>query len=268
MSSFAIIIPARFGSTRFPGKPLALLQGRAVLQHVYDIARTAADRHGQTSVHVATEDPRILDFCVRHDIPCLMTSDRCETGTDRTWEAIKQLDPQPDYILNLQGDAPLTPPDFITALMDAFAKNPEADLVTPVVRLGWDELDLLRESKKTTPFSGTTVILDPQQRALWFSKNIFPAIRNEEKLRAAASLSPIHSHVGLYGYSRAALEKFVSLPPSFYEQTEGLEQLRALENGMVIQAVPVERTDGRFATGIDTPEDLARAEKILANIPR
>lgn len=260
----AIIIPARFGSTRFPGKPLALLKGKAILRHVYDLACAATTDSGDTSVHVATEDDRILSFCTQQGIPCVMTSPECATGTDRAMEAVKQLGSEPDFILNLQGDAPLTPPDFVRAMIDTFAQNPATDIVTPVVRLTWDELDSLRENKKTTPFSGTTVIVGPDGRALWFSKQILPAIRNEEKLRRTEPLSPVHGHVGLYGYKRAALEKYVTLAPSFYEEMEGLEQLRALENGMSVTTVRVKRDDGRLMTGIDTPEDLARVEKMLA----
>jgi len=261
----AIIIPARFGSTRYPGKPLALLKGKAVVRHVYDVAVAAASGSGSDiAVAVATDDDRIGDYCDTHSIPCVMTLKNYATGTDRVMAAAKMLPTTPNFIINLQGDAPLTPPDFVRALIDAHAQNPKADIYTPVVRLSWDELDSLRASKQTTPFSGTTAVIDVQGRALWFSKNIIPAIRKENDLRSASPLSPVYRHIGLYGYTRAALEKYVTLPPSIYEELEGLEQLRALENNMTIQTVVVDYKGRPAMTGIDSPEDLARAEALIA----
>jgi len=254
----AIIIPARYGSTRFPGKPLALLKGRAVLEHVVDHAREAAS--DGTSLHVATDDSRIADFCAQKNIPVLMTPLDLATGTDRCLHAARQLTTQPDFIINLQGDAPFTPPDFIKALLNQFQQDSSADMITPVTRLTWDELDALRDSKKTTPFSGTTAVLKENGRALWFSKNILPAIRKEER---SEKYSPVYRHIGLYGFSFQALERFVSLPPSPYETLEGLEQLRFLENGMSVQTVLVDYKGRPAMTGIDSPEDLVRAEKLL-----
>jgi len=255
----SIIIPARFGSTRFPGKPLALLNGKAVLHHVYDVARQASNKN--TTIHVATDDDRIADFCTSNNIPFVMTSAECATGTDRAMAAIKELETKPDFIINLQGDAPLTPPDFVRALIDTFTSAPNADIITPVTQLSWDELDQLRDHKKQTPFSGTTATIDANGRALWFSKNIIPAIRKENRTHP---LSPVYRHIGIYGYKRASLEKYIALAPSFYEDLEGLEQLRALENGMTIQTVVVDYKGRPAMTGIDSPEDLRRAEQLLA----
>lgn len=263
MTSVAIIIPARYGSTRFPGKPLALLGGKPILQHVYENARRAAATDGNISVHVATDDARISDFCDQNRIPCLMTPEDCVTGTDRVMHAAKQLPFRPDFVLNLQGDAPFTPPDFIRGIIDDFIEDPLIDIVTPVTQMSWDEVDRLRENKLTTPFSGTTVVLSAERRALWFSKNIIPAVRKEDQWRAISPLSPVYRHIGLYGYRFGALEKFVALDPSAYEILEGLEQLRALENGLTIRAVVVDYQGRPSMSGIDSPEDLARAEKLL-----
>lgn len=257
----AIIIPARYGSTRFPGKPLALLKGKAVLHYVVDSARRVAEDRPDVTVHVATDDDRIAAYCHDHFIPVLLTPPDCATGTDRVREAAMQIDPKPDLIINMQGDAPFTPPDFVAAMIDAFAAHPSADIVTPVVRLTWAELDALRESKKTTPFSGTTATIAPTGQALWFSKNIIPAIRKEDR---TAAFSPVVRHIGLYGYKRSSLDRYVTLAPSIYETLEGLEQLRALENGMTIQAVVVDYAGRPAMTGIDSPEDLGRAEKLLS----
>lgn len=262
---YAIIIPARYGSTRFPGKPLVDLGGRSMLQHVYDNAKAASESmRDACSIMVATEDARIQQHCEAHDMDCVMTSDACETGTDRVMEAVSQLDERPDFVLNLQGDAPFTYADIIRKVMDDYANAPDVDIVTPVVQLGWDSLDTLRSNKVATPFSGTTAILDSDRRAIWFSKNILPAIRKEEKWREKLSTSPVYRHIGLYGYRLDALEKYVTFEPTLYEQLEGLEQLRALENGLSIRAVILEEGDQPSMSGIDSPEDLERARKLLA----
>ena len=121
----------------------------------------------------------------------------------------------------------------------------------------------MRERKRQTPFSGTSCIVNAQDEALWFSKNILPAIRKEDRLRAAGPLSPVWRHIGLYGYKRAALERCVSLPEGHYEQLEGLEQLRFLENGMRIRAVKVPAKKNAM-WGIDTPQDAEHAEQLIA----
>lgn len=259
----AIIIPARYGSTRFPGKPLALLAGKTVLERVADIARNVVSQISDVTYHVATDDQRIADVCIQHHIPVILTPADFETGTDRVMAAVNTLPDTPDFIINLQGDAPFTPADFVTDLIQAYAANPAADIVTPVVQLSWAELDALRAHKIETPFSGTTAILGSDLRAIWFSKNIVPAIRKEDKMRLLDNLSPVYRHIGLYGYAYDALRKYITLPLSHYEQLEGLEQLRALENGMTIQAVIVDYKDRPAMTGIDSPEDLQRAEALL-----
>ncbi len=174
--------------------------------------------------------------------------------------AIRQLDDWPDFIVNLQGDAPFTPPNVIQKIFDAFQQNPRAEVITPVHRLSWPDLDRLRRAKQDTPFSGTTAVLNAQGRALWFSKNILPAIRKEDALRAQGRLSPVHQHIGLYGFRADILEKFCSLPTGTYEALEGLEQLRMLENDIRIDTVNIEIGDGMIQSGIDSPEDIARAE--------
>ncbi|MEK7802696.1 MAG: 3-deoxy-manno-octulosonate cytidylyltransferase [Pseudomonadota bacterium] len=261
--TIAIIIPARYASTRFPGKPLANLNGKAVLHHVYDVAVSAAANLPNVSVHITTDDTRISDYCAMHEIPTIMTVGDYQTGTDRVMAAAHQLPSLPDFIVNLQGDAPLTPPDFVAAIIKGHHEFPASDIITPVVQLSWDELDFLRISKETTPFSGTTAIVGDNGQAIWFSKNIIPAIRKEESLRKQSELSPVYRHIGLYGYKWNALQTFVATPPSQYEELEGLEQLRALEAGLTIQAIHVNYNGLPAMTGIDSPEDLVRAEFLL-----
>lgn len=262
----AIVIPARYGSTRFPGKPLAEIGGRSMLSRVVDVARQAADG-SQADVHVivTTDDERIAAHAAEIGVTCITTPEDCPTGSDRVLAAVKQLDEAPDFIINLQGDAPFTPPEAITGLIESAQSADQPDVITPVHRLSWENLDRLREAKKTTPFSGTTVIINPDGRALWFSKNILPAIRKEDALRQTEALSPVYRHMGLYGFTRPALEKFCALPQSPYELLEGLEQLRMLEAGMHVQTVPVDIEAGALQSGIDTPEDLKRAEASLAS---
>ncbi|MEM6780509.1 MAG: manno-octulosonate cytidylyltransferase [Pseudomonadota bacterium] len=256
----AIIIPARYASTRFPGKPLAKISGKTMLERVVEIGRKTSEGKNIT-LAVATEDGRIADHCKEIDVDCVMTSENCATGSDRVLEAAKKLGDF-DITIGLQGDAPFTPLSAIENIIDAFEKNPKLSVVTPIVNLRWSELDTLREAKKTTPFSGTTCIRSNDGRALWFSKNIIPAIRKENREH---EYSPVYQHIGLYGFRTDVLKEFVSLPQGHYEQLEGLEQLRLLENNIPIQTVVIDVDAGLAQAGIDSPEDVARAEKLLAS---
>ena len=260
-----IVIPARYGSTRLPGKPLALIAGRTLLERVVKIAALAA--HGNPDIQsvIATDDARIGTHADSIGAKWVMTSPGCPTGTDRVCEAMRKSDFQPDFIINLQGDAPFTPPDFLKAMIASYSHAP-CDLVTPVTQLSWEELDTLRDNKKATPFSGTTALFDEKTGlAHWFSKNILPAIRKEKDLRASSpELSPVWRHIGLYGYARKMLETFVTLPEGKFEALEGLEQLRVLENGYNIRCVPVNMTGCPSMSGVDSPEDIARAEATIA----
>lgn len=259
-----IVIPARYGSTRLPGKPLMMIAGQSLLARVIDIARQAAANHPEIKIVVATDDQRIADHAKACQADVVMTPESCPTGTDRVCAAMRLSGFTPDFVINLQGDAPFTPADFVQAMITAFEQSP-CDIITPVTQLDWDQLDALRVSKQTTPFSGTVAVFNEKTGlAHWFSKNIIPAIRKEDKLRAASPLSPVWRHIGLYGYSRAMLEAFVNLPEGSYEQLEGLEQLRALENGYKIRCIPVDYRGRPAMTGIDNPEDITRAEALLS----
>lgn len=255
----AIIIPARYGSTRLPGKPLKMIAGQTMLSRVVDLARSVAADFDDVSVYVTTDDQRIADHAAEINVDCLMTGE-CPTGSDRVLAAAEQLSDTPDFVLNLQGDAPFTPPQAIKALIAAAKKNPEIEVITPVHRLSWDGLDRLRENKEITPFSGTTAVCDENGKALWFSKTIIPAIRQEDR---SQDTSPILQHMGLYGYALPTLKKFCQMPQGSYEQLEGLEQLRFLENGISVQVTEID-VDHLHA-GIDSPEDLERAEAFLTS---
>jgi 3-deoxy-manno-octulosonate cytidylyltransferase (CMP-KDO synthetase) len=249
----AIIIPARWGSTRLPGKPLHKIAGRTMLERVVALARAAARAAPeQTQIAVATDDARISAHCAELGVTALLTPENCPTGTDRVHAAVQQLSIQPDFVINLQGDAPLTPPDFIQALIERYDSAP-ADVMTPVVQLSWLDLDALRREKLQTPHSGTIAVFDPDNgKAHWFSKNILPAIRKEQVMRERETLSPVWRHIGLYGYSRAMLEHYIALPEGYYEQMEGLEQLRVLEHGYQITCVPVDYRGRPSMSGVDS----------------
>jgi 3-deoxy-manno-octulosonate cytidylyltransferase (CMP-KDO synthetase) len=260
----AIIIPARFASTRLPGKPLTMINGQTMLQRVVRIAQAAAEGLQDVSVIVATDDDRITQHCHDIGISSVMTPPASPSGTDRVAEAVRQMTHKPDFILNMQGDAPLTPPDFLRAMIEAFATAP-TDAVTPVTQLTWAELDKLRQDKLVTPFSGTTAVFDEATgEAFWFSKNILPAMRKENELRQRSDKSPVFRHIGLYGYSLPMLEKYITLSESRFEQLEGLEQLRLLENGYTLRCVPVDFKGRANMSGIDSPEDVARAQALIA----
>lgn len=261
-----IIIPARYASTRLPGKPLIKIAGKTMLQRVYEVALNATKNINDVQILIATDDERITDHAKEINANVIMTSASCPTGTDRALAAAKQLNYTPDFVLNLQGDAPLTPPNFITKLIETASRDKNIKVITPVTQLSWQELDELRKHKQQTPFSGTTVILDKNNNALWFSKNIIPAIRKEKQLRENSDLSPIYRHIGIYGYRFDMLQKYVTLTPTHYEKLEGLEQLRLLENSYHIRAVPVDYQGKPSMSGIDTPEDVKRAEKLIAEI--
>jgi 3-deoxy-manno-octulosonate cytidylyltransferase (CMP-KDO synthetase) len=256
-----IVIPARFASTRFPGKPLHAINGVSMLERTVGAARRAGQATG-ARVLVATDDDRIANHAREIGAEPVMTDPDLPSGTDRCRAAMEIAAPDADFVVNLQGDAPFTPPEHVSALIDNATR---ADVVTPVIPLTWDALDSLREHKKSTPFSGTTCIRGEDGRAIWFSKNIIPGIRSEAKMRAASDLSPVLQHVGLYGYTRAALIRIAALPTSRYEELEGLEQLRFLENGLSVYAVPV-AAQALPSAGIDTPQDVAKAEAALRRL--
>lgn len=260
-----IVVPARYGSTRFPGKPLAEINGISMVRRTARIAELASRQIKNSSYVVATDDDRIKMHCEAHGLQCVMTPDTLKTGSDRALAAVELLQTRQDKsfecIINLQGDAPFTPVTHIISL--AKAMDTGADVATPYVQLSWDALDALRKHKIETPFSGTTVVVDNDSKAIWFSKNIIPAIRKEERLKQESPLSPINRHIGLYAYTKEALERFTKCDESTYEKLEGLEQLRILENGMTIECVRVDPP--KIATsGIDSPSDIVMAEALIA----
>lgn len=252
-----VIIPARYASTRLPGKPLALIAGKSLLQRVWEISCAAEHISG---VYVATDDHRVAEHAASFrgngfGANVIMTPQNCANGTERAAAASQQLPEKPDAIINMQGDAVLTPPWIISALAKTL-QTTTADMVTASVALSWEQAAVFAESKKTTPASGTLVVTTPQNRALYFSKNMIPFVRKKP------ATCPYKRHIGIYGYRYNALQQFTALPESPLEIVEGLEQLRALENNLFIEVTPVDY-QGRSHGSIDSPEDILRIEDII-----
>ena len=259
-----LVIPARYASTRLPGKPLVKIAGVEMIRRVADIAACICRHNANCEYVVATDDQRIIDFCQGMEIPACMTSETCRSGTERCRDAVSLRENPPQFIINLQGDNPLCPPWVIQQLIDAW-RSEAGDVFTPCIRLSWEEYDRLVEAKRNTPYSGTTVLVDAKGYALAFSKNIIPAIRKPEKARMASLLSPVRRHIGLYAYTREALEAYFNLPESPYEagMVEGLEQMRFLYHGMKVKIVETDYRGRKSTSGVDSPEDVARVEDIL-----
>ena len=248
-----IIIPARYGSKRLEGKPLRMIGNKTMLQRVVEAAQAGSLEH---PVIVATDHPLIYDHAKAIGAEVVLTDESCLTGTDRVYQAATRLPYKLDYVINLQGDSPFTPSKLIREMI--LAVNPSVEMITPAIRLSWDALATLQKHKETSPTSGTTVVVDKEGHALWFSKQILPYVRNRE-----GAMSPVLKHVGMYGYSLPLLEKFISWPEGYYERIEGLEQLRAVENGVKIKVIQVSLEGEWMLGGIDTEEDLRKACLIM-----
>ena len=236
----AVIIPARMGSMRFPGKVLADLGGKPVIQHVWENAmRSKAD-----SVTVAADDPRVEQAVKAFGGHVVMTKPSHPSGSDRVWEAAQSNDAE--LIVNVQGDEPFLPHEVIDDLIDAM-HGPDAPAMGTVV------LPCSRADIAANP-NLPKVVLTSDDYALYFSRSMIPY------LREGGEETEVYRHWGIYAYRRETLAKFVSLPEGRLERCEKLEQLRALENGIRIKVI---RTSFD-SIGIDTPDDLVRAQEFLA----
>lgn len=263
-NNILIVIPARYASTRLPGKPLQKIAGREMIKRVADIADSLCSNSSECSYVVATDDQRIIDFCLENSIPAMMTSESCRSGTERCWDVVCKMEEKPGLIVNLQGDNPLCPPWFIEQIIQAWKSDPQAQVFTPCLHLSWDEYDAMKEAKRSTPFSGTTVLIDKLGYALAFSKAMVPAVRKEDKLRERLPKSPVRRHIGLYAYTYHALQLYMQAEASPYEEPEGLEQMRFLHHRLPVRMVEVDYRGRRSMSGVDSPEDIERAESIIA----
>lgn len=254
--SRAVIIPARYESSRFPGKPLVELRGpdgvaKSLVQRAWEAGCAAAPPE---QVWVATDDDRIAKAVEGFGGQVLMTSSACRNGTERCAEAVSMLSERPEIIVNLQGDAPLTPPWFVTEVADALAAAPEFGMATPVLLTDPDALKNLRDDRKADRVGGTTAVFGADMRGIYFSKEVIPFAANPDV--------PVYHHVGLYAYRSEALERYASWPEGPLEKTEGLEQLRFLEQGEPVLCVKVE-AKGRVFWELNNPVDIERIEAVL-----
>lgn len=252
----AIVIPARFGSTRLPGKPLVQINGHSLLFRVWRLAKSVENID---EVFIATDDQRVYSHAQDFGAQAIMTDSNYATGTDRVYGAISQLAQKPEIIINLQGDAVLTPPWIIQDLVDAIINESIFTMATLATQLSWEKYDELIKSKATSKSSGTTVTFDKNCNALYFSKAVIPHVRNRDE---SNYMSPVFKHIGIYGYRFDSLKEFVSLPQTCLEKVESLEQLRFLENGKQIKVVVVD-TKGKTMWSVDSPEDVKKAEEII-----
>ncbi len=224
------VIPARFASTRFPGKPIELLKGKPLIHWVIEGARKSKLIQ---NVYVATDDARIANACREIKAEVLLTRSDCATGTDRIFEATRNVDF--DVILNVQGDEPLIDQNFIDPLAQAFLSTPKLEMATLAHALPPEDMQNKNAVKVITNINGD---------AVYFSRLPIPATLK---------------HIGLYGFSRGFLQKFCTTPQSHIEKAESLEQLRALYLGAKIKVLKVDKP----TYGVDTPEDLQKLEALL-----
>lgn len=250
-----IVIPARYGSSRFAGKPLAPVAGRTLLERVWRIAKATP---GVDGVVVATDDQRIAAHVESFGGQSVMTSEACRNGSERVHEAVSLLTLSPKIIVNLQGDAVLMPPWIIGALVEEMRRDASVQIATPAVRLSKQQHQGMAAMKGAGVVSGTTVTFTRDRNAMYFSKGIIPFVRSMPK----DGESPVFQHIGVYAYAADALHRYITLPVGQFEEVEQLEQLRALENGMPIRVVEVSLR-GRTMWSVDNPQDVARCEEII-----
>ncbi len=244
MTDTLIAIPARYGSTRLKAKALLDLEGKSILQRVWEKCREA----NIGEVIIATDSQIIIDHCASFGANAVMTSEACQSGTDRIYEACKNRNEK--YIINVQGDEPFIKPDTVRRIAEVLKTDAKADISTACIAT--------TDEKIVNNPNCVKAVLTADMKALYFSRAAVPFKRDlTDDVRAA----PYYHHCGIYGYKKASLEKFVNLPQSPLERLEKLEQLRALEAGMLIKSIIIERT----GPAIDTAEDLEAAKQYIRN---
>lgn len=237
------VIPARYASTRLPGKPLSMIAGKPMIQHVYE---RACQAKLPDEVVVATDNELVEKAVLDFGGKAVMTSPDHPSGTDRLAE-VALMYPDVDVIVNVQGDEPMIPPEVIDNLAAVFEADPELNMATMKVQMDEDDYDNPAAVKVVTDLNGY---------ALYFSRSLMPYPRNKPEG------FKVFKHVGIYAYRRSFLLKYAALNPTPLEKTESLEQLRALENGYKIKVL---ESDFK-GIGVDTPEDLAAVNKLFAEM--
>jgi 3-deoxy-manno-octulosonate cytidylyltransferase (CMP-KDO synthetase) len=243
-TSIALVIPARWGSTRFPGKCLHPIAGKPLVRHVWERSLQAK---GISCVLIATDDDRIAEAALNFGADVVMTSPDHPSGTDRIAEVASRLK-EVTHFINVQGDEPLIDPLLIASLAKTLKRNPKVGMITAATPFG--------DSKEADDPNCVKVVLDCHGDALYFSRSRIPYHRDAKD--KASAFAPL-LHLGIYGYRRDVLRKLVRFAPSPLEQCEKLEQLRALEHGIPIRVV----MSSHRGVGVDTPADAVRVEKLL-----
>ena len=262
--SVLIAIPARYASSRYPGKPLAELRGasgvsRSLIERSWHAAMSVK---GVDRVVVATDDDRIKQASEAFGAEVVMTSSSCVNGTERCAETHQALGGAFEIIVNLQGDAPLTPAWFVEDLIAGLRAAPQAEIATPVLRCDGETLTGFLEDRKAGRVGGTTAVFAQDNRAMYFSKEVIPFT---SRAYAPAEETPVFHHVGVYAYRPDALAAYPSWPVGPLETLEGLEQLRFMENGRSVLCVEVEAR-GRQFWELNNPQDVPKLERMMAEM--
>jgi len=262
--SVLIVIPARYASTRYPAKPLVALRGasgtaKTLIRRSWEAARTV---QGAARVVVATDDERIRAEAESFGAEVVMTSSACANGTERCAEALANLGGGYEIVVNLQGDAPLTPAWFVEDLVAGLRANPWAELATPVLRCEGAMLAGFLEDRRNGRVGGTTAVFGHGNRGLYFSKEVIPFTG---KSYGPEEPTPVFHHVGVYAYRPETLAAYPAWPVGPLETLEGLEQLRFLENGRTVLCVEVEAR-GRQFWELNNPSDVAKIEAMMAEM--
>jgi 3-deoxy-manno-octulosonate cytidylyltransferase (CMP-KDO synthetase) len=257
-----ILIPARYASSRYPGKPLVPLSGpdgiaKPLIQWTWEAGCAVPEAD---AVYVATDDARIYEAARGFGAEVIMTDEACRNGTERCADALARAGIEPEIVVNLQGDAPLTPPWFLSDLICAMQADPGLDVATPVLRCDAETLAMFRDYRRNGRVGGTTAVFDARGRGLYFSKEVIPYVGGTDPQPGVPV--PVFHHVGVYAYRPRALAAYGSWPEGVLEMSEGLEQLRFLENGAVLKCVEVDARD-RVFWELNNPADVARIETVL-----
>ena len=259
--SVLVAIPARYASTRYPGKPLVALIGasgesKSLIQRSWE---AASQVKGVDRVVVATDDERIRKASEAFGAEVVMTSDSCGNGTERCAEALENLGGGYDIVVNLQGDAPLTPHWFVEDLVAGLKDDPTAEVATPVLRCDGRALNGFLQDRAQGRVGGTTAVFGHNRHALYFSKEVVPYTG---LTYSEGDETPVFHHVGVYAYRPSALSEYREWPAGPIESLEGLEQLRFLENGRAVLCIEVDAR-GRQFWELNNPEDVPKIEAMM-----
>lgn len=256
--SALIVIPARFASSRLPGKPLLEVKGaegelKPLLQWTWEIAVSVANAD---RVVIATDDVRIQQTAETFGAEVIMTSSQCRNGTERCAQVMDLLDVSYEVVVNLQGDAMMTPAKALENLINALENTTDFDVATPFVRLNGAGLACLLNDRDSDLRGATTVVCDKTGHALYFSKEIIPRL---QRFYAESEVTPVCQHLGVYGYRTQILSRYVDWSVGELEEQEGLEQLRFLENDVQIQCLEVDLSKN-LLWEVNNPHDIAEIE--------